>query len=68
MFVGEAPGVLVGFGGFVGLGVGEGPGVSSGFGGFVGFGVDVGNCGWLTDPEIGQVRDMSVNPKIRSTE
>ena len=60
------PGVLVGGRGvFVGLGVGEGPGVLVALGGF---GVFVGNCTWLAEPLIGQVRSMPSNPKIRSAE
>ena len=62
------PGVLVAVGGLgvlVLVGVGEGPGVLVALGGF---GVFVGNCTWLAEPLIGQVRSMPSNPKIRSAE
>ena len=65
MFV-AGPGVLVGGPGvFVGLEVGEGPGVFVALGGR---GVFVGNCTWLADPLIEQVRPIPSNPKTRSAE
>ncbi len=71
MFVGAGPGVFVAVGGLgvlVGLGVGEGPAVLVGPGVLVGLGVDVGNTGWLTEPETEQVSPMSAKPKVKSTE